>query len=69
MYACCCANMHTYLLPGVPCSQFAFTSTTKKREVALHYANPNQRSPILFDIQMGMVHRGAEFSWLSQYPQ
>ena len=42
-------------------------STTLDREVALDYA---QRSAtgIVFEVQMGMIDRGAEIAWLSQYP-
>ena len=45
----------------------AFMSTTTNREEAMHYA---RRSPskILFEVQQGMVARGASVSWLSQYP-
>jgi len=48
--------------------EFAFTSTTTKREVALQYADPKKQNPIVYEIQMGMVDRGADLSWLSQYP-
>ena len=43
----------------------AFMSTTTNREEAMHYA---RRSPskILFEVQQGMVARGASVSWLSQ---
>jgi hypothetical protein len=44
---------------------FAFTSTTRDRAVALSYA---RTGGIVFEIQMGMVDRGAEVKWLSQYP-
>ena len=45
----------------------AFMSTTTNREEAMHYA---RRSPskILFEVQQGMVARGASVAWLSQYP-
>ena len=48
--------------------EFAFMSTTKKREVALPYANLDKVQPMVFQIQMGMVDRGADLSWMSQYP-
>ena len=44
-------------------------STSQKREVALDYANMggSQSCSIVFEIQMGMIDRGADLSWLSQY--
>eukprot|EP00966_Prymnesium_polylepis_P080707 1870132-Prymnesium_polylepis.1 len=48
--------------------EFAFTSTTTERSVALQFADPKASDPIVFEIQMGMVDRGADLSWLSQYP-
>ena len=45
--------------------EYGFTSTSKVREHAQHYAGaPPQSSRN----RMGMVDRGADFSWLSQYP-
>ena len=45
-------------------------STTTRREVALGYmAQPGAAaSGMLLAIRMGMVDRGADVSWLSQYP-
>ncbi len=47
--------------------EFAFMSATPEREVAAEYA---ARSPagVLFEIHQAMVDRGADLSWLSQYP-
>eukprot|EP00457_Paulinella_chromatophora_P000677 gb/GEZN01000677.1/.p1 GENE.gb/GEZN01000677.1/~~gb/GEZN01000677.1/.p1 ORF type:complete len:1038 (-),score=126.73 gb/GEZN01000677.1/:748-3453(-) len=47
----------------------AFMSTTRDRQVALEYAGlaPNQASMVM-EIKMGMVDRGADLSWISQYP-
>ena len=51
----------------------AFTSTTTDRDVALGYAHRKSVSgrdatPMLFEMRQGMVDRGAELGWLSQYP-
>ena len=43
-------------------------STTFKREVAMHYASEPGKPALLFEIQMGMIDRGAELGWISQYP-
>ena len=45
----------------------AFTSTSKERDVALAYASAGGAG-MLLEIQMGMIDRGADLSWLSQYP-
>ena len=42
-------------------------STSLRREVATTYAASGEASTVL-EIQMGMVDRGADISWLSQYP-
>ena len=51
----------------------AFLSTTRDREVALEYAAARSKagregSELVFEISMGAVDRGADLSWLSQYP-
>ena len=46
--------------------EMGFMSTTTQRDVALAYAA--QGSGILFEIHMGLVDRGAQLGWLSQYP-
>ena len=47
----------------------AFMSTTYDRNVAMQYASGNEGKPALvFEMQMGMIDRGAELGWLSQYP-
>ena len=44
-------------------------STTTERSVALTYASSQPgRAGLVFEIPMGMVDRGADISWLSQYP-
>eukprot|EP00966_Prymnesium_polylepis_P137438 3175713-Prymnesium_polylepis.1 len=44
-------------------------STTVQRQVALDYASQaKSRASILLEFNMGMVGRGADLSWLSQYP-
>ena len=45
----------------------AFMSTTVSREVATGYASGGGMG-LVFEIQQGMVDRGASISWLSQYP-
>ena len=47
--------------------EFAFLSCTRERSVALEYATRKTRS-ILLEMTMGMLDRGADLSWLSQYP-
>ena len=47
----------------------AFMSTTLEREVAMGYASGDRsRMGIVIEVQQGMVNRGADISWLSQYP-
>ena len=48
----------------------AFMSTTLDKDVALRYAaqSGTERPGVCFCIQQGMVDRGADISWLSQYP-
>ena len=46
--------------------EFGFSSTTTQREQAIHYADG--AASTIFEMQMGLVDRGADLSWLSQYP-
>jgi len=46
----------------------AFMSTTLSRDVAMGYAGGTGRAGLVFEVQMGMIDRGADISWLSQYP-
>jgi hypothetical protein len=46
----------------------AFMSTTLDREVAMSYAGRSGSAGFVFEIQQGMVDRGADVSFLSQYP-
>ena len=47
----------------------AFMSTTTTRDVAMGYAKGSgTRMGIVIEVQQGMVNRGADVSWLSQYP-
>ena len=51
--------------------EFSFLSTTLDRRVAMHYAataSADGRAGVLFEIRQGLVDRGADLSWLSQYP-
>lgn len=45
----------------------AFMSTTENREVALGYAT-GKKGSILLEIDQGMIARGADISFISQYP-
>ena len=48
-------------------AEFGFMSATPERSVALHYASEREPS-VVFEIQQGLVDRGAEIAWISQYP-
>lgn len=45
----------------------AFMSTTRNLHVAMDYAS-KKGAGFIFEIQQGMVNRGADIEWLSQYP-
>ena len=47
----------------------AFMSTTLEVDVAMGYAaGDGSKMGIVLEIRQGMVDRGANISWLSQYP-
>ena len=53
--------------------EYGFQSTTRSYEQALHYAlgcgwAATDDATTLFELSMGLVDRGAELTWLSQYP-
>ena len=53
--------------------EYGFQSTTRSYEQALHYAMgcgwaASDDATTLFELSMGLVDRGAELTWLSQYP-
>ena len=48
--------------------EFGFTSTSKHKHEALAYAGGDGGAPTIFEMQTGMVDRGASISCLSQYP-
>ncbi|KOO26285.1 d chain transport protein, partial [Chrysochromulina tobinii] len=52
--------------------EYGFSSTTTDKEQALHYAGAEDAHThhlsTVFEMQMGMVDRGADLTWLSQYP-
>ena len=51
--------------------EYGFTSCSLLREEANFYANPdnnNNRTPLVLEMHQGMIDRGADLSWLSQYP-
>ena len=47
--------------------EFGFMSTTEDREVAFNYST-FKGAGLLFEVRMGAMDRGADLSWLSQYP-
>ena len=53
--------------------EYGFSSTTTDKDQALHYAAGGGHGKAgdamtIFEMQMGMVDRGADLTWLSQYP-
>ena len=52
--------------------EYGFSSTTTDKTQALFYAGSDELkdgdASTIFEMQMGMVDRGADLSWLSQYP-
>ena len=52
--------------------EMAFLSTTRDREVAMAYAKGGSKDApacgIVLEIQQGLIDRGADLAWLSQYP-
>ena len=50
--------------------EFAFMSTTADREVAMQYAKAESEKAASFvmEVKTNTFDRGADFSWLSQYP-
>ena len=43
-------------------------SCTEDKGVALKYAASKKKAAIVFEVKQGMVDRGADVAWLSQYP-
>eukprot|EP00325_Prymnesiales_sp_UTEX-LB-985_P016966 CAMPEP_0174755368 /NCGR_PEP_ID=MMETSP1094-20130205/106211_1 /TAXON_ID=156173 /ORGANISM="Chrysochromulina brevifilum, Strain UTEX LB 985" /LENGTH=715 /DNA_ID=CAMNT_0015961257 /DNA_START=10 /DNA_END=2157 /DNA_ORIENTATION=+ len=53
--------------------EFGFQSTTRDRTQAVHYATgcgwaKQADAMTIFEMQMGMIDRGAELGWVSMYP-
>ena len=53
--------------------EFGFSSTTRERQQAVHYADgggnaKSGEAKTILEMQMGMIDRGADIYWLSQYP-
>ena len=47
----------------------AFMSTTTNQAVAMEYASRDPTVPsVVFQIRMGMIDKGADVSWVSQFP-
>ncbi len=46
--------------------EFGFMSCSLEREEALRYAQKSTELSILLEMQMGMIDRGADLSWISQ---
>jgi HEAT repeat protein len=53
--------------------ELGFMSTTRNREVAMDYAGAcsagGERPSVVFELQMGMIGRGAAVQWVSQFPE
>jgi hypothetical protein len=49
--------------------ELGFLSTTLNREVAMAFAKSENKPSLLFEIQMGMIDRGAAVRCFSQYPE
>ena len=60
-------DLKTNLAGGV---EYGFSSTTRKRETAIFYAKTNEAevASTVLEAQMGMVDRGANIDFLSQFP-
>lgn len=48
--------------------EFGLISTSRLKEVAINYLAKQKGTPIVLEIDMGQEDRGADLSWLSQYP-
>ena len=51
--------------------EYGFSSTTTDKEQAILYASAGAKpgdAMTIFEMRMGMVDRGADLTWLSQYP-
>ena len=51
--------------------EFGFLSTTTNKDVAMHYAagqSSGGKPAIVLQMEQGMIDRGADLGWLSQYP-
>jgi hypothetical protein len=49
--------------------EYGFTSCSLERSEANFYATADgNRTPVVLEMQQGMIDRGADLSWLSQYP-
>jgi hypothetical protein len=48
--------------------ELGFMSTTTDRKVALEYAKSEDTPSVVFEMQMGMIDRGAPLQWCSQFP-
>ena len=46
--------------------EYGFSSTTTEREQAMY--NADGKASTILELEMGLVDRGADVSWLSQYP-
>ena len=67
---CACLDSWLSVAQGV---EYGFQSTTRDRSQAEHYAKGSgwakpTDAMTIFEIQMGMIDRGAELTWVSQYP-
>jgi ankyrin repeat protein len=45
----------------------SFISTTYDRAEAMRYASADDKPSVVFELQMGMIDRGCDLAWISQY--
>jgi hypothetical protein len=49
--------------------EYGFSSASTKRDEALRYATKDKATtPVMLEITQGLIDRGADLEWLSQYP-
>ncbi len=68
MYHPCCAKLRFTTSDAFGVSggvEYGFMSCSTDRDIALFYSNQGY----LFEMQTGMISRGASLSWLSFYPE
>eukprot|EP01042_Synura_sphagnicola_P004989 gene4989-6355_t len=48
--------------------EYGFMSTTTERDIAIMYSGREGQLQTIFEMEVGQIDRGANISWLSQYP-